>query len=68
MALRLPFEPAPSSGVTLKRGVRVHHDKFGLGKVLQVEGSGGDARLVVYFDGGVGRKKMIAKYANLEVL
>ena len=38
---------------------------FGVGQVMGVEGSGGDARITVYFPRG-GKKKLIAKYANLK--
>ncbi|MEM9555052.1 MAG: UvrD-helicase domain-containing protein [Acidobacteriota bacterium] len=64
---RLPFAPTTPSGGALKRGCRVRHEKFGLGKVLSIDGEGESAKLLVYFD-SVGRRKMIAKYANLDVL
>ncbi|MEM9593833.1 MAG: hypothetical protein AAGD06_06195, partial [Acidobacteriota bacterium] len=66
--LRLPFAQDPDrSGGRLKKGARVRHAKLGTGKVLQIEGKGDSAKLIVYFD-GVGRRKLIAKYANLDVL
>ena len=51
----------------LKNGTRVRHAKLGLGKVLSIEGSGDNAKVDVFFE-GVGRRKLIAKFANLEVL
>ncbi len=75
----LPFvEPAPSLTVVpvdeptpaakrLKRGKRVRHATLGVGRVLNLEGSGEDMRIIVYFD-AKGRKKLLAKYAQLEVL
>ena len=65
--LRLPFAPETPSGGTPKKGSRVRHEKLGIGKVLDVEGKGDTAKLLVYFD-SVGRRKLIAKYANLDVL
>lgn len=65
--LRLPFEPSPRSSSALRRGTRVRHAKLGMGKIMQIEGSGDDAKLIVYFE-GVGRRKLIAKYANLDIL
>ncbi|MDA8019895.1 MAG: UvrD-helicase domain-containing protein [Thermoanaerobaculia bacterium] len=65
--LRLPFDPTTPIGGTPKKGSRVRHEKLGLGKVLQIEGQGDAAKLIVYFD-SVGRRKLIAKYANLDVL
>ena len=51
----------------MRRGARVRHVSLGIGRILQIEGSGDDMRLVVYFD-SKGRKKLLAKYAQLEVL
>ncbi|MCP4659342.1 MAG: DUF3553 domain-containing protein, partial [bacterium] len=51
----------------LRRGSRVRHAKLGIGKVLSIEGSGDEMRVNVYFD-GVGRRKLIVRYANLEVV
>jgi DNA helicase-2/ATP-dependent DNA helicase PcrA len=48
----------------LKRGARVRHAQFGDGTILTMEGSGGDAKLTVYFD-RAGSKKFIAKFAKL---
>lgn len=66
-AMRLPFEPETPKGGAIKRGARVRHAKLGVGKIMHIEGSGSDARLVIYFE-GVGRRKLVAKYANLDVL
>jgi DNA helicase-2/ATP-dependent DNA helicase PcrA len=57
-----PPEGAPV--VEFKRGARVRHEQFGVGIILTMEGSGGDAKLTVYFD-RVGSKKFVAKYAKL---
>ena len=65
--MRLPFEPETPQGGSVKRGARVRHAKLGVGKILFIEGSGDNARLVIYFE-GVGRRKLVAKYANLDVL
>jgi DNA helicase II / ATP-dependent DNA helicase PcrA len=54
-----------SAGAELKRGQRVHHEQFGVGTILTMEGSGPDAKLSVYFERH-GTKKFIAKYAKLE--
>ncbi|MBW3563232.1 MAG: UvrD-helicase domain-containing protein [Acidobacteria bacterium] len=48
----------------LERGARVRHEQFGDGVILQKEGSGDATRLTVYFD-RVGRKKFVARFANL---
>ena len=56
--------PVPGSLPGLHRGARVRHPMYGPGVVLQQEGSGDDARLTVYFD-RAGKKKFVAKFANL---
>ena len=47
-------------------GTRVKHAKYGYGTVLRTEGSGDDLKLTVSFISH-GLKKMIAKYAELEI-
>jgi DNA helicase-2/ATP-dependent DNA helicase PcrA len=62
------YIPEPIEGEdTLQPGMQVRHPMFGTGQVMMVEGTGGDARITVYFPRG-GKKKLIAKYANLEVV
>ncbi|MCP4653917.1 MAG: UvrD-helicase domain-containing protein, partial [bacterium] len=56
-------EERPRRGGRLRRGSRVRHAKLGIGKVLSIEGSGDEMRVNVYFD-GVGRRKLIVRYAN----
>jgi DNA helicase-2/ATP-dependent DNA helicase PcrA len=51
----------------LRPGMQVLHPMFGQGQVMHVEGSGPDARITVYFPRG-GKKKLVAKYANLEIV
>jgi DNA helicase-2/ATP-dependent DNA helicase PcrA len=48
----------------LKRGRRVRHPRYGYGVILSQEGSGDETRLTVYFD-RAGRKKFVARYADL---
>ncbi len=73
-----PQGPSPSDGDQrhrtpsrldkgLRRGSRVRHAALGVGQVLRIDGEGEAARLVVYFD-GVGRRKLLARYAQLELV
>ncbi len=55
----------PPSGLRL--GGRVHHEKFGEGVVLSVEGRGEHARVQVNFQKS-GAKWLVAAYANLRPL
>ena len=51
----------------LRPGVRVRHPLFGVGTVLRAEGSGDDLKLTVSFV-GIGAKRLVARYAGLELL
>lgn len=46
-------------------GSRIRHEKYGVGRVLQVEESGDDLKVTVMFP-GVGIKKLLQSYANLK--
>lgn len=62
------YEPEFVEGEdTLLPGTEVRHPMFGIGQVLAVEGTGGDARITVYFPRG-GKKRLIARFANLQVV
>lgn len=61
-------KPAPpDSRGRLIPGVNVIHKKYGRGLILRREGSGDNVKLTVSFP-GYGQKKLIEKYANLEVV
>ena len=51
---------------SLVAGSHVRHEKYGRGLVLRREGSGDNVKLTVSFP-GFGQKKLIEKYANLEL-
>ena len=55
-------EPEPGK---LAKGSRVRHPKLGDGVVLSVEGYGDGAKLTVFF-ASAGKRKLVAKFANLE--
>jgi len=52
---------------TVQRGSRVRHPTLGEGVVLEVEGGTTTGKLTVYFD-LVGKRRLAARYANLELL
>jgi DNA helicase-2/ATP-dependent DNA helicase PcrA len=59
--------PVPAGAFDeIRPGVRVRHPLFGVGTVLRREGDGDDLKLTVSFP-GVGAKKLVARYAGLEV-
>jgi len=51
----------------VKRGSRVRHPTLGSGVVLEMEGQGDDMRITVFFEKS-GKRKLVAKFANLEML
>ncbi len=62
--------PEPESAAprrTIRRGSRVRHPTLGNGVVLELEGDGDEARLTVFFEKS-GKRKLLAKFANLEML
>jgi DNA helicase-2/ATP-dependent DNA helicase PcrA len=56
--------PPPPTASGFRRGSKVRHPEYGTGVVLTIEGSGDAEKLVVYFD-HAGRKKFVARFANL---
>jgi DNA helicase-2/ATP-dependent DNA helicase PcrA len=63
---RPPETKKKAGGGAWALGTRVKHAKYGYGTVLRTEGSGDDLKLTVSFISH-GLKKMIAKYAELEI-
>jgi DNA helicase-2/ATP-dependent DNA helicase PcrA len=63
-----PAPPALAAEVKgLRPGAKVRHPLFGVGTVVRSEGAGDDLKLTVSFL-GLGAKKLVARYAGLEVL
>ena len=58
--------PPKKTAGTWTLGTRVKHAKYGYGTILRTEGSGDELKLTVSFISH-GLKKMIAKYAELEI-
>ena len=64
----LPPRRRPREAVDeLRPGARVRHPLFGVGTVLRREGDGDDLKLTVSFP-GVGAKKLVARFAGLELV
>ncbi|MBN1198567.1 MAG: UvrD-helicase domain-containing protein, partial [Bacteroidales bacterium] len=47
-------------------GIEVIHEKFGKGKVVQVEGEGPNKKATVFFQ-GIGQKQLLLKFARLKL-
>ncbi|HEX5854786.1 MAG TPA: UvrD-helicase domain-containing protein [Thermoanaerobaculia bacterium] len=56
--------PPPPTASGFRRGSKVRHPDYGPGVVLTIEGSGDAEKVIVYFD-SAGRKKFVARFANL---
>ena len=50
-----------------KEGVKVYHKKFGEGIISKVEEEGEDLKVDINFE-KVGHKRLMAKFAGLEIL
>ena len=61
----IPNSPAQIGSIMA--GMRVSHEKFGIGKVLGVEGIGDSRKATVFFE-GVGQKQLMLKFAKLTVV
>ncbi len=59
------FAGDDTSGI--QSGMEVEHVKFGRGKVLAVEGSAGDLKATVFFQ-GFGNKQLLLKFAKLKIV
>ncbi|MEJ6588847.1 MAG: 3'-5' exonuclease [Crocinitomicaceae bacterium] len=58
---------APKQGVDIKVGYDVQHERFGKGKVTNVEGVGPDQKATIFFPHH-GSKTVLLRFANLEVI
>lgn len=57
----------PAQIGSIMPGMRVSHEKFGIGKVLNIEGAGDSRKATVFFE-GVGQKQLMLKFAKLTVI
>ena len=57
----------PSTKLNLKPGMNVEHFRFGIGKVIDIEGNDANEKVTVNF-AGVGQKQLLAKFAKLKII
>ncbi len=60
-------DTAPAQSSALKVGSVIEHERFGIGSVLEVEGSGGDTKARIKFL-NVGEKTLLLKFARYKLL
>jgi DNA helicase-2/ATP-dependent DNA helicase PcrA len=51
----------------IKAGMMVEHQRFGTGKVLQLDGNGANAKVTVYFN-EAGQRQLLVKFAKLRIV
>lgn len=54
-----------SENISLKEGQIIMHERFGKGKILNLEGAGADKKAEIHFDVG-GIKKLLLRFAKLK--
>ena len=59
------FTASPPS--SLKAGMRVEHERFGKGKILQITQNSGNQVATVFFE-GAGQKQLLLKFAKLKIM
>lgn len=59
--------PSSSSAGQLREGMTIEHQRFGIGKVLKVEGSGENEKATIEFR-NVGTKQLLLKFAKFTIL
>ncbi len=64
---KVDYEDFDQDNKTLRPGSRVMHDKFGLGKVIEVTGAGDMQKATVHFERN-NVKQLMLKFAKLKVL
>lgn len=59
---------APGAGVTgVKTGQTIEHERFGIGKVIHVEGEGDNAKATIHFE-NAGDKQLLLRFARFKVI
>ena len=61
------FQPTENVIDLLQVGMKVQHERFGTGKVINVEGKAAEKKAMVFFE-GVGQKQLLLKFAKLRIL
>lgn len=57
--------PAPQAGVSA--GQRIEHERFGIGEVIKVEGTGDNAKATIHFE-NAGNKQLLLRFARFKVI
>ena len=60
-------KPASSSSSSLREGCKIEHQRFGIGEVLKIEGTGENAKATVAF-AHAGTKQLLLKFAKYTII
>ena len=63
----MPQNFEPSNPDLIQEGMKVLHQKFGIGTVMAVDGAGANKKATVNF-GGNGTKQLMLKFARLAII
>lgn len=58
---------APTSSTDLREGMKIEHQRFGIGEVVKVEGSGENTKATVNFV-NAGQKQLLLKFAKFTII
>lgn len=58
---------APNAANEFQNGMEVEHEKFGFGKIVNLEGTLPDVKATVFFQ-GLGNKQLLLKFAKLRIV
>ena len=58
---------APNAANEFQNGMEVEHEKFGFGKIINLEGTLPDVKATVFFQ-GLGNKQLLLKFAKLRIV
>lgn len=61
-----PADFKPDNPNDIQVGMEIEHQKFGIGKVVSMEGQG-DNKIATMFFNGIGQKRIMLKYAKLKI-
>ena len=52
----------------IQAGMEVEHQRFGMGKVLSLDGNGADKMATIFFQNNIGQKKIMLRFARLRIV
>lgn len=58
----------PSDSKKMKKGMKVEHQRFGFGKIIELEGSDNNKIATINFDLPFGQKKIMLNFAKLSIV